>query len=78
MPTSSQFHRIVTPKGKPAKQARGYMFELIAERLLGEPMTRNIDHIPWVRDGKEREFEAARQLGLYWLVLNESPIGTRV
>lgn len=36
-PTASQFHRIVTPGGKPAKAetTRAYMCKLIAERLLG-------------------------------------------
>ncbi len=36
IPTSSQFHRIVTPKGKPSKSADMYLFELLAERLTGE------------------------------------------
>jgi len=39
IPTASQFHRILTPKTlKPSKQARGYLHELLAERLLGEPL----------------------------------------
>ncbi len=36
IPTSSQFHRIVTPKGKSSKSADMYLFELLAERLTGE------------------------------------------
>jgi hypothetical protein len=36
VPTASQFHRIITPGGKPSSQARGYMYWLIAERLFGD------------------------------------------
>jgi hypothetical protein len=34
IPTSSNFHKIITPQGKPAKQWRGYACVLIAERIL--------------------------------------------
>jgi hypothetical protein len=34
IPTSSNFHKIVTPQGKPSKQWRAYACLLIAERLL--------------------------------------------
>ena len=34
IPTSSNFHKIVTPQGKPSKQWREYACVLIAERLL--------------------------------------------
>src|SRR6201987_6269712 len=34
IPTSSHFHKIVTPQGKPSKQWREYACVLIAERLL--------------------------------------------
>lgn len=37
-PTASQFHKIITPGGKPSAQAHGYMHRLIAERLLNESM----------------------------------------
>ena len=40
IPTSSQFHRIVTPKGEPSKQAVDYMYELIAAKLLQEEMNK--------------------------------------
>jgi hypothetical protein len=36
IPTSSHFHKIVTPQGKPSKQWREYACVLIAERLLRE------------------------------------------
>ena len=40
IPTASQFHRLITPKTrKPSEQAHGYMLELIAERLIGEPLS---------------------------------------
>ena len=34
IPTSSNFHKIITPQGKPSKQWREYACVLIAERLL--------------------------------------------
>ncbi len=34
IPTSSNFHKIVTPHGMPSKQWREYACVLIAERLL--------------------------------------------
>src|SRR5438874_8143053 len=34
MPTSSHFHKIITPQGKPSKQWREYACVLIAERIL--------------------------------------------
>ena len=37
IPTASQFSRIITSTGKLSGQADGYMHELLAESLLGEP-----------------------------------------
>jgi hypothetical protein len=34
IPTSSNFHKIITPQGKPSKQWRDYACVLIAERIL--------------------------------------------
>src|SRR5260370_15029419 len=34
IPTSSHFHKIITPQGKPSKQWRQYACVLIAERIL--------------------------------------------
>ncbi len=34
LPTSSNFHKIITPQGKPSKQWREYACVLIAERIL--------------------------------------------
>ena len=39
IPTASQFHRIITPKTmKLSESATGYLHELVAEYLLGEPL----------------------------------------
>jgi hypothetical protein len=34
IPTSSHFHKVITPQGKPSKQWREYACVLIAERIL--------------------------------------------
>ena len=34
IPTSSNFHKIITPQGKPSRQWREYACLLIAERIL--------------------------------------------
>lgn len=56
IPTASQFHRIVTPKGAPSKSQEAYRHELIAERLLGEEM--DDFESKWMTRGKETELEA--------------------
>lgn len=56
IPTASQFHRIITPSGEPSKMAEMYMFELLAERLLGEPTVEYTSH--WMDRGSEFESEA--------------------
>jgi hypothetical protein len=38
IPTSSQFHRIITPTGKKSEQREGYKCDLLAERMLGRPL----------------------------------------
>lgn len=38
IPTASRFSEIITPTGKPSASADGYMHELLAERLIGQPM----------------------------------------
>lgn len=57
-PTASNFHRIVTPKGEPSKQAVAYMYRLVAERLLNETLDDDIGFVQWVKDGREREPQA--------------------
>lgn len=59
VPTSSEFHRIVTPTGKLSTQARKYAFYLIAETLLNRSLE-TISSLEWVERGKELEPEAAR------------------
>jgi hypothetical protein len=53
-PTSSMFHKIVTPGGKLSEQRKGYMYKLIAERLLLESMDQSIN-VEWVERGRELE-----------------------
>jgi len=38
IPTSSNFHKIITPQGKPSKQWREYACVLIAERILHQKL----------------------------------------
>jgi hypothetical protein len=54
-PTASNFHKIVTPKGEPSKQAVKYLYRLLAERLLHETMDDEIGFVQWVARGKEQE-----------------------
>jgi YqaJ-like viral recombinase domain len=61
-PTSSMFHKIITPGGKPSAQAREYMYRLIAERLLNEQMEDGIGRLEWIERGKIEEPNAAAQL----------------
>lgn len=35
LPTASNFHKIITPTGKPSTQWQNYAYHLIAERILG-------------------------------------------
>jgi YqaJ-like viral recombinase domain len=60
-PTSSNFHRIVTPKGEPSKQAVKYLYRLLAERLLNETMDDEIGFVKWVASGREQEPYAVKQ-----------------
>src|SRR6201993_224508 len=57
IPTSSNFHKIITPQGKPSKQWREYACLLIAERIL----QRRIEfyHSPAMERGLIVEAEAA-------------------
>jgi hypothetical protein len=60
-PTASQFHRIVTPTGKPSTQARNYMYKLIFETLLRESTDDQLGNLQWVQRGTEMEPKAAAQ-----------------
>jgi hypothetical protein len=61
IPTSSNFHKIVTPKGEPSKQAVTYLYRLVCERLLNETMDDEIGFVKWVQHGKEQEPYAVKQ-----------------
>ena len=56
IPTASQFDRIVTPKGALSKSADGYMHELLAERMLHEPLVKAVTM--WMERGSQHEAEA--------------------
>lgn len=53
-PTAANFHKILTPTGRASLQRAGYMYRLIAERLMGE-------HLP------TRPQAAVQESKLYWL-----------
>lgn len=56
IPTSSEFDKIVTPGGKPSKSAEGYMYKLLAERIMGHPCQEFMSH--WMDRGSALESEA--------------------
>lgn len=72
--TASQFHKIITKKGNPSEQAGGYMYRLIAELRLGEPMEDDISDLYWPKRGIKLETDAARQFERDNKVLLE-PVG---
>jgi hypothetical protein len=59
IPTASQFHRILSPTGKPSSQAEGYLHQLVAERLIGQPCASD-DGTAWMARGADLEAEAIR------------------
>lgn len=58
IPTASEFSRILTPTGKPSKSAEPYMHELLAERLLHQPLDTFTSS--WMERGTALEDEAAK------------------
>src|SRR5580704_12428367 len=56
IPTASCFDRILTPKGKVSAQAEKYMHALLAERMMGRPVTQHMTM--WMARGNEKEAEA--------------------
>lgn len=56
IPTASSFDKILTPTGKPSKQAEGYRRHLIAEMVLGLPI--DAPKTSWMERGTEMEGEA--------------------
>lgn len=56
IPTASQFDMLLTPTGKPSASAVRYMHMLLAERMMGRPMTEHMSF--WMERGSEMEAEA--------------------
>lgn len=74
IPTSSQFHKIVTPvNGKISEQRHAYRHRLIAERLLRESMEQ-ILNVEWVEHGKQLEPHAVSHFEFLYQVHLE-PVG---
>jgi hypothetical protein len=57
IPTASAFDRILTPGGKPSRSAEKYMYQLLAERMMGRPVIQ-ATRLWWADRGKELEAEA--------------------
>lgn len=60
-PSASNFHKIITPKGKPSAQAAVYLYRLACEQLLHETMDDEIGYVKWVDHGKANEAHAVGQ-----------------
>ena len=58
IPTASSFNKIVTSNGSPSKQAEGYLYQLVAERLAGVREEAYIS--PAMLEGIAREAESRR------------------
>ena len=56
IPTASEFHQVITPTGKPSGQAKRYCCDLLAERILGEPLEKYVTRA--MERGSELESEA--------------------
>lgn len=58
-PTASEFHKILTPKtAKPSASAEPYMYDLLAEVMLGRPLQTPV--MPWMERGTLLEDDAAK------------------
>jgi len=68
-PTASNFHYIITPQGKPvdSRERKKYIYRLVAERILQEPMPERFEGNEWTERGQVLEERAAeafeRQMG---------------
>lgn len=58
IPTSSEFDRIITPGGKPSRQADAYLYSLLAEYIVGHPILS--DATEWMQRGQDLEDEAIK------------------
>ena len=61
IPTASWFHTIITPGGKPSenRERKKYIYRLVAERLLRQPMPDNFVN-SWMERGNDLEAAAVR------------------
>lgn len=59
IPTASEMDRIITPGGKPSKQAEAYMNRLLAEWVLGTPIVSDYES-DYMAHGREYEGAAAK------------------
>jgi hypothetical protein len=61
IPTASRFSRIITPKGAPvdSRERKAYIYRLVAERLLNEPMPEEFTGNNWTERGERLEARAA-------------------
>lgn len=57
IPTASEFCKIITPTGKESTQADGYANRLVAELLIGKPVS-DFEGNEWTERGKELEPDA--------------------
>ena len=58
IPTASGFERILTPTGKLSASADGYMCQLLAEQLIGQPM--DLADTGFMQRGSTMEAEAVK------------------
>lgn len=57
VPTASEFDRILTPTGKRSESAEPYMYDLLAELMMGRPL--DAPSFPWMQRGHDLEADAA-------------------
>jgi hypothetical protein len=66
IPTASNFHLLMTPGGKVTapdnKERRKYLYRLVAERILEEPMPPRFEGNEYTERGKDMEASAAQVL----------------
>lgn len=63
IPTASWFHLLITPTGKPTdnRERKKYLYRLVAERILQQPMPDSFVN-SWMERGNDLEEAAARAL----------------
>lgn len=76
IPTASQFHCIITPTGQysQSKATKTYLYKLLCERILKQPMGDDIGNFRWPAHGTREEPDAARQFEIV-TGLELEPIG---